>query len=69
MGVVVVVQREAKLFQIVQALRPPSRFAHMLHRRQQQRHKDADDRNRDQQLDERETVVRALRHGSAPKRP
>jgi hypothetical protein len=32
------------------------RLARGLNRRQEQRHQDADDRNHDQQLDERETM-------------
>jgi hypothetical protein len=40
--------------QVVRALAPSSRFAGSLNRRKQQGHENADDRDYDQQLDERE---------------
>ena len=45
-----------EILEIVGASRSPSRLARGLDRRQQQRHEDADDRNHDQQLDQRETA-------------
>ena len=48
-----VVQRgEADLLEVVGALREPGRLAGRLHRRQQQRDQDADDRDDHQQLDQ-----------------
>jgi hypothetical protein len=49
-----VVQREAELLQIVQALRATGRFSGRLHGRQQERHERADDGDDDQQLNQRE---------------
>jgi len=46
----------ADLVKIIDALRPPGRFARRLNRRQQQRNQDADDRDHDEQLDEGKTV-------------
>ena len=51
------------LLQIVGADRPPGRLAGGLHGRQQQRDQNADDRNHDQQLDQRETAPLRTLHG------
>jgi hypothetical protein len=53
-GMLVTVQRQAKLPDLVGTLASPRRFAGRLHRRQQERHQDADDRNDHQQLDQGE---------------
>ena len=49
----VILNRNADLLDLVLAVRPPSRLAGRLDRRQQERHEDADDRNDHQQLDKR----------------
>jgi hypothetical protein len=49
-------QAESDLLEIVRALRPPRRFAGCLDRRQEQGNQDADDRDHDQKLYERETM-------------
>jgi hypothetical protein len=57
---------EGKLLQIVPALGLPGGLAGRLHRRQQKRDQDADDRNDHQQLDQGKTVPRrkmGLSHG------
>ena len=53
-AIVVVVQRQAGLFEIIEAFDAIGRLAGLLHRRQQQGHQDSDDRNHHQQLDEGE---------------
>ena len=53
-ALVVLVQRQTDLLQVVAALHPPRRFAHRLHRRQQQCDQDADDRDDNEQFDQRE---------------
>ena len=52
----VVVQREANLLEIIDALSPPRRLAGRLHRRQQQRDQDSDDGDDDQKLNQGETT-------------
>jgi len=47
----VVVQSNAKLFEVVPALYPPGRFTSRLNRGQKQSDQDGDDRDHDQQLD------------------
>jgi hypothetical protein len=49
------VNRQASLFQVVDALRPPCALPRGLHSRQEQRDQDADNRDHDQQLDERKS--------------
>ena len=49
-------QADADLLEVVDALRAPGSLAGGLDCRQQQRHKDPDDRDHDQQLDERKTT-------------
>jgi hypothetical protein len=51
---VIALQPEAELLEIVAALRPPRGFAGGLHRRQEQRHQEGDDRDHHEHLDERE---------------
>jgi hypothetical protein len=53
---VVRLHRNAKLPQIVAALRPASRFTRRLNGGEQQTHQDADDSDDHEQLDERETT-------------
>jgi hypothetical protein len=60
-GIVVVVQREADLFEVVLALRAPCGFPRLLHGRQQQRDQDRNDRDDDEQFDESEPAP-AERH-------
>jgi hypothetical protein len=57
MRVLVVMEREANLPKMAFALVPSSRFARRLHCGQQQRDQDADDRDHDQQLNQRETMT------------
>ena len=57
-GVVVVVQRQANLFEIVLALRPPRRLTSLLHGRQQQRNQDSNNRDHDEQFDQGEATTR-----------
>jgi hypothetical protein len=45
---VVILQANADLLQIVDALRPPRGFTGSLYRRQQERHQNADNRDHDQ---------------------
>jgi len=56
-GIVKVVHPDPLLLQVVHTLRPPRRLAGRLDGGQQQRNQDADDRDHDQQLDQRETVM------------
>ena len=63
--VVMVVQGQAELLEVVGALHPAGRLARRLHRGQQQRDQDADDRDHHQQLDQRKRRpprVRAVSH-------
>ena len=48
--------RQPELLEVVLALRLPRGLAGRLHRRQQQRDQDADDRNHHQQFHQRKTV-------------
>jgi hypothetical protein len=57
---------ETDLLEMVFALGAAGGFAGGLNRRQQQRDQDADDRNHDQELDERETSPHAVRGPVAP---
>jgi hypothetical protein len=50
------VQSQADLLEIVAALHAPRRLARGLHRRQQQRHEDANDGDYHQQLNEGKTT-------------
>ena len=63
--VVVVVHPQANLLEIVGALAPSGRFACRLHRRQQQRDQDPNDRNDHQELDQGKTS--SLRHTTVSK--
>ena len=56
-GVVMILPRQADLFQIVLALRDPGRFPRRLNGRQQQRDQNADDGDDDQQLDKGERAA------------
>ena len=58
--VLVIQARQGELLDVVGALGHPRRLAGRLHRRQQQRNQDADDRNDDQKLDECKTAQRPL---------
>jgi hypothetical protein len=49
-----IVQREPNLFEVVRTLHPPGRLARGLHGREQQRHENANNRDDDQELHERE---------------
>jgi hypothetical protein len=53
-GIVIAVQRERQILEVVLALRAAGRFAGGLDGRQQQCDEDANDRDDDQELDERE---------------
>jgi len=53
---VVLVQRQCDLFEIVLALRPPSRLARVLHSRQQERNENRNNGDHDKQFDEREST-------------
>ena len=55
-GTFVAQASEGKLLEVVGTLESPRRLAGRLHRRQQQRDKNADDCYHDQQLDQRKTV-------------
>jgi hypothetical protein len=59
---VIVVQREAKLHQMVLALRAAGGFTRLLHRGEQQCNQDGNDGDHDEQLDQREAAV--TRRGS-----
>jgi hypothetical protein len=48
------VEAKSELFEVVAALHPTGGLARRLHRRQQQRNENADDRNDHQQLDQSE---------------
>jgi hypothetical protein len=50
--IVVVVKRQAKLLQVIFALRPTCCLTRLLYGRQQQRHKDGNDGNHDQKFDQ-----------------
>ena len=64
-GRVVVVDGQAELLEVVDALRPPGRLARRLDGGQQQGDQDRDDRDHHQQLDQREGSSRATsRHGA-----
>jgi hypothetical protein len=54
--VVVIVSGQTQLLQVVFALGTTSGFASLLDGRQQQRHKNRDDRDHHQQFDQRETT-------------
>jgi hypothetical protein len=53
-NIVVVLKRQAHLLQIVTALSHGGRFADSLHRRNEQRDENGNDRDDDQQFDQRE---------------
>ena len=63
---VVVVQGEADLLEVVDALRPPRRLPRRLNRRQQQGDQDGNDRDDDQQFDQSEA---ASYHRNSPSAP
>ena len=52
-------RRQADLLEIVLALQDPRRLARRLHRRQQQGDQDANDRDHDQKLHQREADVKS----------
>ena len=56
-GVVVVVNAQADLLQVVGAIDAAGRFAHLLHRRQQQADQHGDDGDDHQQLDQRKAAA------------
>ncbi len=64
-GCVVIVERDADLFEIVGALNSPRCFPRDLHRGQEQRDQNRDDRDDDEQFDQCETPAtsRWLDHG------
>ncbi len=63
-GVVILVQRQADLLEVVDALAACGGLAHLLYRRQQEADQHADDGDYYQELDEREcTTPRGLFHG------
>src|SRR5262249_14812974 len=62
---VIVVDGQAELLQVVDALRPARRLAGRLHGRQQQGNQDGDDGDDDQKLDQRESSPTAT-HGGPP---
>ena len=69
LGGVIIVKRYSDLFEIVLAPAPPGRLACGLYGRQQERDKNADDRDNDQQLDEGERATpddAGWEHGAAP---
>jgi hypothetical protein len=49
--------RQPELLHVVDALGAPRRFSRGLHGRQKQRYQNADDRDHDQKLDQRETAT------------
>jgi hypothetical protein len=53
---VVILERDADLLQIIDALAAPRRLAGRLNRRQQERDQNADNGYYDQQLNQRETM-------------
>src|SRR5205823_2458176 len=53
-GVVVVVDRQAELFEVILATQPRRRLPHLLHRRQQQADQGRDNGNDDKEFDQRE---------------
>ena len=56
----VIVQSQADLLEIIDALNSPGRLAGRLHGRKQQRDQNRDDRDHDQKLDQRESTANAL---------
>ena len=67
----VILESDAELFEIVQALRPPRRFTGALNGRQQKRDQHADNRDDDEQFDERKggsCRTRRSGHGAAIER-
>jgi hypothetical protein len=54
MGIVMEVPRQRDLLELIGALSPAGRFTSSLDGGKQQRHEDADNRDNDQQLDQRE---------------
>ncbi len=58
----VVVQCQAKLFQVVAALAAAGGFAGLLHGGQQQRDQDRDDRDHDEQFDQSEPATTGSGH-------
>ena len=60
----VVVDGQADLLEVVDALRPPGRLAGRLHGGQQQGDQDRDDRDHHQELDEREAATKTGLHGN-----
>src|SRR5262249_19160102 len=65
-GVVIAVESQADLMEVVAAPHAAGSLADLLHGRQQQTHEGADDGNHHQQLNQREGVSHALRHGWSP---
>jgi hypothetical protein len=54
---VVIVQSDANLLQVVDALAPPCRFPRGLHSRKQKRNQHRDDRDDNQKFNEREPLA------------
>jgi hypothetical protein len=67
MQITELMQCQADLPHVIEALRPPRRFSPRLHRGKQQRNQHADNRDNNQQLDKRETA-RNARHNRIPSR-
>ena len=63
----IIVKRQTHLLQVIQALCAPRRLAGRLHRRQQQRHQDADDGDHDEQFDKCKRLAWLI-YGSSPMR-
>jgi hypothetical protein len=67
MDIVIAVQRDADLPEIVRALHTPRRLPRRLHGGQQEPDQDADDRDDNEQLNQREPA--ATCHGAISKQP
>src|SRR5262249_40251683 len=66
-GVVVVVQGEAELFEVVSTAPAVGSLAHLLHRRQGDGYRQPDDGDHHQELDQREGRTLAAGHDTSPK--
>ena len=66
MNIVIVVQRDADLFQIAFALSPSGGFTGLLYGRKQKRDEDGDDRDHHQKLNERKSSL-VSKHGESSK--
>ena len=65
-GLMVVVQPQADLLEVVDALRASRRFASGLHRWQQKRDQDSDDGDDHQEFDQSEASSRSPIHADLP---